>query len=662
MSAAAKFECAPYKPFEPDYHPQRPIIVGEEGLESPETVTLKYEEAVARANGDLRGGSPQEGLLPMSQYGKPQPTPLMYQDGAYQAYGAPTYHGQHHDGSAQLSASQLNQGAFAANSAVGQYMSVGPTVVSCQPSTGMAGTKVMAKVSSQDDLLAMTSPMPYLYLAPDIMVTGCQGPNVPLTLLIEAANGEEVSRTAASTFAYHDASLAAPEVAQVSNNTAGLRFNYKCLQLRNCTSPAISVAVRTHIPPGQQHAQHISQRFLYGAALSSCRAAASAAAHGWLAADVWTDCGSPHDTHAYFASQSDTAADAHAYDTDTGFVRLRCRPLRAAARVRRTPTGDPAQLDPGRMSNRRRIVMFNKKQTGSTLTTTFRAVNVNERPPNSVCISCIWWAEKNECFVTSVDTIYLLEQLVVAPNRFSVEEKNRIRRNLEGFRPQTVSKAKSDSEEFFKIIMAFPNPKPRNIEKDVRCFPGRSWSRRSRRSSEIRTRRCRLRPRRRWPLMDVNVYGVQAHMHHHDTLTSPRSLSGSNHNWPTYTGAPTHSRALSPALTTGSPRQSSGRLSGPLPGVSAYESRPMAPHAYPGPSMHSSIVHQPTAPAAPGRWDPSAMPSMHPPATYAEQYQPISAHHGPSHPQVYSSNGYNDGAQRAYLSTHQDDGTTRSQE
>ncbi|KAG7134818.1 hypothetical protein HYQ46_009041 [Verticillium longisporum] len=123
---------------------------------------------------------------------------------------------------------------------------------------------------------------------------------------------------------------------------------------------------------------------------------------------------------------------------------------------------------PDEWSNRRRIVMFNKKQTGSTLTTTFRAVNVNERPPNSVCISCIWWAEKNECFVTSVDTIYLLEQLVVAPNRFSVEEKNRIRRNLEGFRPQTVSKAKSDSEEFFKIIMAFPNPKPRNIEKDVK--------------------------------------------------------------------------------------------------------------------------------------------------------------------------------------------------
>jgi len=93
---------------------------------------------------------------------------------------------------------------------------------------------------------------------------------------------------------------------------------------------------------------------------------------------------------------------------------------------------------------------------------------VDDLQPTSICISCIYWEEKNECFVTSVDTIYLLEQLVAA--RFTVEEKNRIRRNLEGFRPLTVSKGKQDSEEFFKVIMAFPNPKPRNIEKDVKVF------------------------------------------------------------------------------------------------------------------------------------------------------------------------------------------------
>jgi hypothetical protein len=117
----------------------------------------------------------------------------------------------------------------------------------------------------------------------------------------------------------------------------------------------------------------------------------------------------------------------------------------------------------------RRIVMFKRSQSGCTITATFSPVSVDERPPNSICISCIFWEAKNECFVTSVDTIYLLEQLVAA--RFTVEEKNRIRRNLEGFRPLTVSKAKPDSEEFFKLIMGFPSPKPRNIEKDVKVFP-----------------------------------------------------------------------------------------------------------------------------------------------------------------------------------------------
>ncbi|KAH7464481.1 hypothetical protein FOMA001_g17599 [Fusarium oxysporum f. sp. matthiolae] len=124
-------------------------------------------------------------------------------------------------------------------------------------------------------------------------------------------------------------------------------------------------------------------------------------------------------------------------------------------------------------ANRRRIVLFRKTQKGSTVNATCQPVSVNERPTNSICISCIWWAERRECYVTSVDTIHLLEQLVAAPNRFSVEEKNRIRRNLEGFHPQTVSEAKPDSEEFFRIIMGFPNPKPRNIEKDIKVFPWR---------------------------------------------------------------------------------------------------------------------------------------------------------------------------------------------
>lgn len=118
---------------------------------------------------------------------------------------------------------------------------------------------------------------------------------------------------------------------------------------------------------------------------------------------------------------------------------------------------------------RRRLVEFTRSQSASTINASFKTVAPEERAQNSITISCIWWKEKKECFVTSVDTIYLLEALVGV--RFTVEEKNRIRRNLEGFHPLTVSKAKADSEDFFKVIMGFPHPKPRNIEKDVKVFP-----------------------------------------------------------------------------------------------------------------------------------------------------------------------------------------------
>ena len=124
---------------------------------------------------------------------------------------------------------------------------------------------------------------------------------------------------------------------------------------------------------------------------------------------------------------------------------------------------------PEEWETRRRLVQFRRSQSGSIITTTFQPVWAAERAPNSICVSCIWWEEKQECYATSVDTIHLLEALVAV--RFTVEEKNRIRRNLEGFRPLTVSKGKADSESFFKLIMGFPNPKPRNIEKDVKVFP-----------------------------------------------------------------------------------------------------------------------------------------------------------------------------------------------
>lgn len=120
---------------------------------------------------------------------------------------------------------------------------------------------------------------------------------------------------------------------------------------------------------------------------------------------------------------------------------------------------------------KRRLVKFWRSQNNNNIDAEFEAVPADSSPPKGICVSCIWWENKQECYVTSVDTIYLLESLVAI--RFTVEEKNRIRRNLEGLGPITVSKTRSDSEEFFSLIMGFPNPKPRNIEKDVKVFPWR---------------------------------------------------------------------------------------------------------------------------------------------------------------------------------------------
>jgi hypothetical protein len=117
---------------------------------------------------------------------------------------------------------------------------------------------------------------------------------------------------------------------------------------------------------------------------------------------------------------------------------------------------------------KRRLVEFSRSQIGSVIEATFKPVSLEERNNSNPCVSCIYWERKREYFCTSVDTIALLEALVHV--RFSTEEKNRVRRNLEGFKPYTVSKSKDECDDMFRLIMGFPNPKPRNIEKDIKIF------------------------------------------------------------------------------------------------------------------------------------------------------------------------------------------------
>jgi hypothetical protein len=71
------------------------------------------------------------------------------------------------------------------------------------------------------------------------------------------------------------------------------------------------------------------------------------------------------------------------------------------------------------------------------------------------------------CVFTSVDVINLLAK--ISGRAFPIKEKNRIRRNLEGFGPQTVKK-EGDTRVFFNQLMRYEHPKTRNIEKDIKVF------------------------------------------------------------------------------------------------------------------------------------------------------------------------------------------------
>ncbi|CAE6414944.1 hypothetical protein ACGC1H_007096 [Rhizoctonia solani] len=121
------------------------------------------------------------------------------------------------------------------------------------------------------------------------------------------------------------------------------------------------------------------------------------------------------------------------------------------------------------LNNQRRIVEFFSVRTRGRIDVTFAPISVEKaRDTRKNIVSCIWWKDMEEFIITSVDAINLLERLV--GTKFTTEEKNRIRRNLQGFKPATVSKSQPESEPFFRTLMEFPPPRPRNIEKDVKAF------------------------------------------------------------------------------------------------------------------------------------------------------------------------------------------------
>ncbi|KAI9106127.1 hypothetical protein DFS34DRAFT_644927 [Phlyctochytrium arcticum] len=124
-------------------------------------------------------------------------------------------------------------------------------------------------------------------------------------------------------------------------------------------------------------------------------------------------------------------------------------------------------VDPQLQDQRRLVKAVVIPSAEGQLRCSFQVISIRDVLPTDAVVSAILWREQATCFITSVDCIYLLEHIAGR----SVEEKNRVRRNLEALKPLTICKAKKDTAAFYKLIMEFPKPRPRNIAKDVKVFP-----------------------------------------------------------------------------------------------------------------------------------------------------------------------------------------------
>ena len=120
-------------------------------------------------------------------------------------------------------------------------------------------------------------------------------------------------------------------------------------------------------------------------------------------------------------------------------------------------------------ADQRRLVVFNFEKLSLTkFQIDFKSISKSDFRPNLPIISCIYWKEQGFHIVTSVDIVVILEYLI--QQSFSIEEKNRIRRNLQSLKPFTVSRNNKKFDRFFSMLMNMEDPRPRNIEKDIKVF------------------------------------------------------------------------------------------------------------------------------------------------------------------------------------------------
>lgn len=117
----------------------------------------------------------------------------------------------------------------------------------------------------------------------------------------------------------------------------------------------------------------------------------------------------------------------------------------------------------------RRLVKFWRKQEGRTVHAAFCPIEPKEYVKRSIVVSCMYREATDECYITSIDVALLLGALV--SSRLSLADKQRIRRDLQTFQPETLHISPPNSEEFYDRIRRFDNPKVRKHSKRVTILP-----------------------------------------------------------------------------------------------------------------------------------------------------------------------------------------------
>lgn len=116
----------------------------------------------------------------------------------------------------------------------------------------------------------------------------------------------------------------------------------------------------------------------------------------------------------------------------------------------------------------RRLAKFTTVREGNNFILSCEIIRQEAYDTEDVVISCIYYKNTDEYYVTSVDILYLFEN--VADEALGTSEKTRLRRNIQSFLPTRVEKADREYGELYTQIMRFPPPKPRTIEKKIKVF------------------------------------------------------------------------------------------------------------------------------------------------------------------------------------------------